>query len=83
VRQTTSGEPVVGRAGVNERAAMFLRHTRLVCEDKGEYTALREMRKHAGWYFKGLPGAAALRGAVCKAESVEALVALVRGLADG
>lgn len=28
---------------------------------KGEYAAVREMRKHIGWYLKGMPGAAAMR----------------------
>ncbi len=28
---------------------------------KGEYAAVREMRKHMGWYLKGMPGAAAMR----------------------
>ena len=35
-------------------------------EMKGEYAAVREMRKHVGWYLKGVHGAAAFRGAVNK-----------------
>lgn len=30
-------------------------------EEKGEYAAVREMRKHVGWYIKGFPGAASIR----------------------
>lgn len=30
-------------------------------KDKGEYAAVREMRKHVGWYIKGFPGAAGIR----------------------
>lgn len=38
---------------LNEKAEMFIRHSELVCADKGEHTAVLEMRKHVGWYFKG------------------------------
>ena len=56
-----------------ERAGMFLRQTRLTVEDKGEQMAILEMRKHAGWYFKGLPGSARLRASVNKITTLEAL----------
>jgi tRNA-dihydrouridine synthase B len=39
-----------------EKGEMFLSHLRRAFEDKGEYIAVREMRKQVGWYFKGLPG---------------------------
>lgn len=39
----------------------MLRHVRAMCEDKGENRAMREARKHAGWYLKGLPNAASFR----------------------
>ncbi len=44
-----------------ERMAMLLRHARLLCAYKGEYVGMRETRKFAAWYIKGLPGAAAFR----------------------
>ncbi|MEW5953918.1 MAG: tRNA dihydrouridine synthase DusB [Bacillota bacterium] len=45
------------------------RHLQLLMESKGEYLAVREMRKHASWYMKGLPGAARAREQANKAES--------------
>ncbi|MPM97380.1 putative tRNA-dihydrouridine synthase [bioreactor metagenome] len=33
----------------------------LMCKNKGEYTAMRESRKIAGWYLKGVRGASAFR----------------------
>ena len=45
---------------------MMLRHFRDLMEMKGEYAAVREMRKHVGWYLKGVHGASAFRGAVNK-----------------
>lgn len=44
-----------------ERSRMMLRHFEGLIRLKGEYAAVREMRKHVGWYMKGIPGAARLR----------------------
>ncbi|GLG02245.1 tRNA-dihydrouridine synthase [Alicyclobacillus hesperidum subsp. aegles] len=46
---------------VDERIAVTLRHMRLLVEHKGEDIGVREMRKHAAWYIKGLPGSAEMR----------------------
>ncbi len=56
-----------------ETTAMLLRHARLLIEDKGEYTGIREMRKHAGWYMRGIPGAARIRERLSAVESYEEL----------
>ena len=52
---------------------MMLRHFGDVLELKGEYVAVREMRKHVGWYLKGVPGAAAFRGRINQISSAEEL----------
>jgi tRNA-dihydrouridine synthase B len=57
-----------------ERADMFLRHARLTVEDKGEHIAVLEMRKHAGWYFKGMSGSAKLRASVNKITTIGRLI---------
>ena len=57
-----------------EKADMFLRHARLTAEDKGEHIAVLEMRKHAGWYFKGMPGSARLRLQINKIKTIAELV---------
>jgi len=44
-----------------ERAAVILRHLDLLVGYKGEYIGIREMRKHAAWYTRGLKGSAELR----------------------
>ena len=56
---------------------MILKHARLAIELKGEYTAIREMRKHVGWYVGGIPHAAAIRNSVNFIESYEALEEMV------
>lgn len=55
---------------VQERIAVAIEHLHLLVEDKGEYTGVREMRKHAGWYVKGIPGAAVLRDRINLQETV-------------
>ena len=40
---------------------MILRHTRMQIELKGEFTGIREMRKHIAWYTAGMKHSAGLR----------------------
>ena len=44
-----------------ERIEMLIRHLDMLCEDKGESIAVKEIRKFVGWYTKGMRGAPALR----------------------
>ena len=60
-----------------EVKAMILRHARLQWDCKGEYTGVREMRKHVSWYTSGLPNSARLRQSVNLAENFEELERLV------
>lgn len=61
----------------------MLRHARLQIEFKGDYSGIREMRKHVAWYTKGLCGAAKLRDAVNQVESYDALVKLLDSSLSG
>jgi tRNA-dihydrouridine synthase B len=65
---------------LGERIGMFIRHARMEERDKGEYIAVREMRKQAGWYFKGLPGVTALRAEVNRITALDGLERAVREL---
>ncbi len=56
---------------------MILRHGRMSVELKGEYTGIREMRKHVAWYMYGVPHAAALRNAVNHIETYKELEKLI------
>lgn len=47
--------------GLEERLAVMREHIELICRLKGEHGGMREARKHASWYLKGLRGAASLR----------------------
>ena len=63
-----------------QKIAMMLRHFDDVYALKGEYTAVREMRKHVGWYLKGVPGAAAFRGRINQINDAAALRAAIRSI---
>ena len=52
---------------------MILRHARWQIELKGEFTGIREMRKHIAWYTAGYPRSAALRRKVNEIEDFETL----------
>ena len=46
---------------LEERMRVMVEHVERICRYKGEYVGMREARKHAAWYIKGLHGAAQLR----------------------
>ncbi|MCI9595243.1 MAG: tRNA dihydrouridine synthase DusB [Lachnospiraceae bacterium] len=71
-----TGEVLPGPS-VLEIKAMILRHGQLLSEDKGEFTAMREMRKHMAWYTAGLPHSAALRNEINLVETLEEMVGLL------
>lgn len=56
-----SGDGLPDPPADEERIAMLLRHFDLIAQYKGEHIAVREIRKHIGWYIKGMHGAAAMR----------------------
>ena len=58
-----------------EKRETILRHAALQLEFKGEYTAVREMRKHLAWYTVGMPHSAHFRGMINSMENMEQLLA--------
>ena len=65
---------------MEDKKQMMIRHFRDVLALKGEYAAVREMRKHVGWYLKGLPGSAASRGMVNQITKAQELESAIRNL---
>ena len=61
-----------------ERAQVILRHLALLVGYKGEYIGIREMRKHAAWYTRGLKGSAELRERFNRSASREEFVNILR-----
>lgn len=62
-----------------EKRELVLRHAELQKEVKGEYTAVREMRKHLAWYTAGMPHSARFRGMI---NSIETFAELYAGVEE-
>ncbi len=60
-----------------EVGSMILRHASAQIAQKGEYTGIREMRRHVAWYTAGMPHSARLRREVNQVESYAQLEALL------
>lgn len=54
---------------MDERKEIIIRHLDMLLQFKGDYIGPREMRKHATWYTKGIPGSAELRCLFNQAET--------------
>lgn len=57
-----------------EKREMILRHAALQLEYKGEYTGVREMRKHLSWYTVGMPHSAHFRQTINTMEKMDELI---------
>lgn len=62
-----------------EKREVVLRHADMQREVKGEYTAVREMRKHLAWYTSGMPHSARFRGMI---NSIETFAELRAGVEE-
>ena len=65
------------KPSMEEVVQMILRHAKMMLAFKGEYTGIREIRKHAAWYTAGYPGSAKLRVAINAVNSYEELEELL------
>lgn len=74
------GEPLPPPPTKEDKKQMMLRHFNDVLDLKGEYVAVREMRKHVGWYLKGVTGAAAFRGKINQINSADELRAAIESI---
>ncbi len=62
-----------------ERVALALRHAKNLVEQEGERAVIK-MRRHASWYIKGIPGAAAARNGINECETYAELERLLTAL---
>jgi len=65
---------------VREKIDVCILHLDRLIKLKSEFIAVREMRKHAAWYLKGVRGNAKARNGVNECETREQLVSLLNGL---
>lgn len=71
---------ILPRPSAKEVREMILRHARDQITVKGEYTGIREMRKHVAWYTAGMRHSAALRRESNQIGSYEELEKLLERL---
>ncbi len=66
-----------------EKRELILRHASLQLQYKGEYTGVREMRRHLSWYTVGMPHSARFRQVINSMERMEELTAGVEEIFGG
>ncbi|RTQ86485.1 tRNA dihydrouridine synthase DusB [Lysinibacillus telephonicus] len=67
---------------VREKMDVCLLHFERLMQLKGEGVAVREMRKHASWYLKGIRGNGKVRNAINQVETAAELRILLNGVVD-
>lgn len=56
----------------------IIRHYEMLAEEKGEYTAVREMRKHIAWYIKGMKDASVMRNEINQIEDMHEVIRILK-----
>lgn len=59
-----------------EKMDVMIKHIKKLCEYKGDAIGMREARKHAAWYTKGMRNSASFRKEIGALSSIEQLEAL-------
>lgn len=62
---------------LEERITTAIKHMNLAVAEHGEYVAVREMRKHIGWYLKGLKNSAKYRDQINKITDYKEVIAML------
>ncbi len=81
VKYLETGE-LIGEPSVREKMDVCKLHLDRLIELKGENVAVREMRKHAAWYLKGVRGNAKARNAVNECNTRQDLAVLLDNLVE-
>lgn len=61
---------------IETQMQVMLGHIEALCAYKGDYIGMREARKHAAWYIRGIRGAASFRSRIGKLSHMDELRAL-------
>lgn len=77
IKAALEGRPIPERPELKEVVEMLLRQTESAIRFKGEYTAIREMRKHTAWYTTGMHGSSRIREAVNQVTDFEQMKKLL------
>lgn len=71
---------LLGEPSVREKMDVCILHLDRLIALKDEYIAVREMRKHAAWYLKGVPGNGKFRNAINECNTRDQLVTLLNDM---
>ncbi|MBR5925824.1 MAG: tRNA-dihydrouridine synthase, partial [Firmicutes bacterium] len=61
-----------------EIKSLMAKHAQMLVSAKGEYSGIRQMRAHAGFYIKGIKGAAKIRARLNQSESLDELLSIIK-----
>lgn len=73
---------LVGEPSVREKMDVCKLHLDRLIDLKGENVAVREMRKHAAWYLKGIRGNAKVRNSINECNTRSDIVSLIDNLVE-
>ena len=62
---------------LEEKITTAIKHMNLAVAEHGDYVAVREMRKHIGWYLKGLKNSAKYRDQINKITDYKEVIAIL------
>ena len=62
---------------LEEKITTAIKHMNLAVAEHGEYVAVREMRKHIGWYLKGLKNSAKYRDQINKITDYKEVITML------
>ena len=65
---------ILPKPTAEEKISTAIEHMKLAVAEHGEYVAVREMRKHIGWYIKGLKNSARFRDEINKLTDCESVI---------
>ncbi|MCQ6281896.1 tRNA dihydrouridine synthase DusB [Bacillus sp. EB600] len=71
---------LMGEPSIREKMTVCILHLDRLIALKGEYIGVREMRKHAAWYLKGIRGNAMVRNLINECSTRVDLVSLLNQL---
>lgn len=62
----------------HEKCDLLIRHYRMMLDQKPRHIAVREMRKHIGWYIRGANGASRFRNIINSCDDAEQVLKMIR-----
>lgn len=65
---------LLDRPSKDEKIDVAIKHMGLAIKEHGEYVAVREMRKHIGWYLKGMKNSARFRDQINHMETAKEVI---------